>query len=222
MVHKNLLKLFILSFICVNSFTAIVNAGEPEMQLKLPVKQFYVKAGTGYGLTNRMVKGDENTHVHGTTFNLALGYQISEQISVSFGPSLWVDNNDLLKQKSANESRPSNKKMSVQFVCMVKPFKKFNLILNGGLGVGTVVYSPSRSTVAIDGKQATNAEYHGGFSYAAGLGYSVKLKPNFKLLPMVQYSGLNLNEKSTESYHLINTRKNSFLLETGVNLIFDF
>lgn len=222
MAHKNFLKLFILSFICVNSFTANVNAGEPEMQLKLPVKQFYVKAGTGYGLTNRMVKGDENSQVHGITFNMSLGYKISEKIAISFGPSLWVDQNDLFNDKTANGARPSNKKMSVQFTGLYKPFNSIHLVVNGGIGVGTVVYSPARPIVAVDGRQSPSAEYHGGVSYTFGLGYLCKIKSKLKLMPQLQYTGLNLNEKKSESYHLINTQSQSFLLEAGLNLFFDF
>ncbi|MBK8876902.1 MAG: hypothetical protein IPN13_24645 [Bacteroidetes bacterium] len=222
MVRNNFLKSFILSFICLNGFAGIVNAGEPETKLQLPVKQFYVKAGTGYGFTNRMVKGDENTHVPGITFNMSLGYKISDKIAVSFGPSLWVDQNDLINDKTANGARPSNKKMSVHFTGFYEPFNSIHVVVNGGIGVGTVVYSPARPIVAVDGKQSPAAEYHGGVSYAFGLGYLCKIKSNLRLLPQLQYTGLNLNESDSESYHLINTKSQSFLLEAGINLFFDF
>lgn len=222
MVRNHFLKLVLLSFICFNGFAGIVNAGEPETKLKLPVKQFYIKAGTGYGLTNRLVKGDENTRVHGVTFNMSLGYKISEKISLSFGPSLWVDQNDLFNDKTANGALPSNKKMSVHFTGFYEPFNRIHLVVNGGIGVGTVVYSPARPIVAVDGRQSPAAEYHGGVSYAFGLGYLCKIKSNLRLQPHIQYTGLNFNEKESESYHLINTKSQSYLLEAGMNLFFDF
>ncbi|MBL7914094.1 MAG: hypothetical protein JNL49_03540 [Bacteroidia bacterium] len=222
MVRNHFVKLYILSFICLNGFAGILKAGEPETKLKLPVKQFYIKAGTGYGLTNRLVKEDENSRVHGVTFNMSLGYKISEKISLSFGPSLWVDQNDLFNDKTANGARPSNKKMSVHFNGLYQPFSSIHLVVNGGIGVGTVVYSPARPIVAVDGRQSPTAEYHGGVSYAFGLGYLCKIKSNLRLQPQIQYTGLNFNEKESESYHLINTKSQSYLLEAGVNLFFDF
>lgn len=222
MERNYLLKIFIISFISLNGFTGIVNAGEPETKLKLPVKQFYIKAGTGYGLTNRLVKGDEHTRVHGITFNLSLGYKISEKIAVSFGPSLWVDQNDLFNHKTANGVRPSNKKMAVHFTALYEPFNTIHLVVNGGIGVGTVVYSPAHPIVAVDGRQSPTAEYHGGISYAFGLGYLCKIKSNLRLQPQLQYTRLNFNEKESESYHLINTKSQSYLMEAGLNLFFDF
>src|SRR5688572_31449422 len=151
----------VLFVLCTSNHQVL--AGEPEY-LKLPESRpFYFSAGFGYGISNNPCRNcEEDKSIAGPTFSFSLGYKINRKFKIEFGPTFWLEANDLGNKNVASSDKPANKRTLVTFTGSYQPFEKVPLTFKLGGGAGLLNYTPDTKTVTTDEQKFDDTEIFKG------------------------------------------------------------
>ncbi len=223
MVHNKIIRVFIL-LIMYMIFTGsmMVQAQSPE-RIKLPGDQHFVfSLGAGYGISNNPCRECAGDPTGGVTVAFSLGYKVSEKLRIDFGPSFWIEGNDLLNNNVADSERPNNKRTTITFGATWMPFSNFPITTRIGAGAGVLNYTPDRDVVTADEKTYEETEIFKGVSAVAGFGYELRISNKVKLHPCINlwYLGMESQELNYKSY--IDPAKPSLTGEFRIQLNYHF
>jgi hypothetical protein len=223
MFRCTLRRIAILLFILLNATVRLNAQGELHFN---PVKDkpFVFAIGAGYGISNnpcREVKSNENI-LNGITLSASLGYHVTKKIKLDFGPVIWIKSADLFSNNLPAEETTSNKRMLVSFNAYYLLSNKIPFSVKIGAGVGSMVYSPERTTVSTDGKQNNPTEFYSGFAATASLIYDLKLSEKIILHPTLNLWYTDLQKQKIDYVSAIDTEKHSMSGDLRVQMFFKF
>ncbi len=214
------LSLLLLLMVVPSAFSI---AGDHEKLAPTKPKQMILGIGAGYGVSNNPCSDCENSDqlLSGLVLNASLGYRISPRFIVDFGPTIWIEGKDVIKDNNASD-RPSNKRMLIAFNGYYFPFKNSPLNFKLGAGIGNLLYTPEQPTVVADSKTYEDSEFMSGLAGNFGIQYSFKLSQIFEIHPSFNlwYTELSNPEISYKTY--IDKSKASVTADFRINLQFDF
>lgn len=186
-------------------------------------KPFYISLGIGFGLSNNPLYSEtENKTPTGMTFSGALGYRISSRFSLEFGPAMWVEGADIFQNKVPSESRVSNKRTMVTLTGTYQLSKKTPLSVKLGGGIGTMVYSPKKTTIAIDGNGVNETEYFSGAVITSSLIYRMKISEKIYMHPSLNFYYCDINNQKIEYASYVNDNRPSFTSDIRIQFLINF
>src|SRR5687767_1413459 len=99
--NKIILVFLVLITFSVFPGLMLVQAQSPG-RIRLPGEQHFVfSLGAGYGISNNPCRECDGNSTGGLTVAFSLGYKINEKLRIDFGPSFWIEGNDLVNNKVA-------------------------------------------------------------------------------------------------------------------------
>ncbi len=224
--QSNWLKIFIVTTAAGCAFflgTGKSVAGDPEYVKLDENKPFVFSAGAGYGISNNICKScDSNSPIGGATFALSMGYKINSKFTIEFGPSFWIEGNDLINKNVADSERPNNKRTLVTFTGTWSPFKTCLLSVRLGGGAGIINYTPEKTSVKSDENKFESTEIFKGYSGTFGLSYELKLCPKIKVYPLLNIWYIQTEQPAIAYDSYINYKKASVTSEVRINFKYSF
>lgn len=198
-------------------------AGEPEYVKLNDNKSFVFSAGVGYGLSNNICKKcDSNSPVGGATLALSMGYKINSKFMIEFGPTFWIEANDLINKNVADSERPNNKRTTVTFTGTYSPFNNCPLAIRLGGGAGIINYTPEKTTVKSDENKFEQTEIFKGYAGTLGFTYELKLCPKLKAYPLLNVWMIQPGEPAIKYNSYVNYKKVAVTSEMRINFRYSF
>jgi len=198
-------------------------AGEPEFVKLKENKPFIFSAGVGYGISNNPCTNcNEKFTIGGATFSISLGYKINEKFKIEFGPSFWIEGNDLINKNVADSERPNNKRTTVTFAASYTASQRFPLSVKLGGGAGVLNFTPDKSTVKFEDNKFDQTEIFKGFAGTLGLAYEIELSQKIKLFPSLNFWYIQMEQPQIEYNSYINYKKASLTTDFRINLNYNF
>ncbi len=222
------LKPVIRVILLVTVFTGInglngAYCGEPEYLKLKENKPFVFSAGFGYGIANNPCGNcNENSAIGGATLSLSLGYKINERFKIEFGPSFWIEGNDLINKNVADSERPNNKRTLVTFTGSYTPFRNVPLAIALGGGAGLLNYTPEKSTVSFYENKFATTEIFRGFAGTLGVSYKLNLCEKIKLFPSMNFWYMDLQKPKISYNTHTDYKKASVISDFRVSLNYAF
>jgi hypothetical protein len=198
-------------------------AGEPENVKLDDNKPFVFSGGAGYGISNNpCTNSNEKSTIGGVTFSISLGYKISNKFKIEFGPTFWIEGNDLINKNVADSERPNNKRTMVAFTGTYTPFQKFPVSVKLGGGAGILNYTPAKSTVTLAEDKFAETEIFKGFCGTFGLAYEINISQKLKLYPSVNLWYLSLEQPEISYSSYVDYKQAAITTDFRVNLNYNF
>lgn len=185
--------------------------------------KFFFKTGIGYGVANNPITGQhDNNPRGGITLNASLGHRFNERFSIGFGPSFWIEGQDILDNSASNNEVPSNKRTLVTLDGYYQLFQKLPLQIRLGAGIGSMVYTPNQKVVSSDNNGISKTEITNGFAAVAGLIYRIRVAQKFDLYPSLNFNYGKLEPQKIPYASLINHHKASLVADLRISTFIFF
>ncbi len=198
-------------------------AGEPEYIKLKENKSFVFSAGIGYGIVNNPCKNcDDQSAIGGITISGALGYKINDKFKIEFGPSFWIERNDLLNKNVADSERPNNKRTIVTFTGSYIISKQIPLSVRLGGGAGLLNYTPEKTTVKTEEDKFSRTEIFKGFTGTFGISYELNLTPRLKLFPSLSLWYIHLENAAINYTSFVDYSKPMLTTDFRLNFNYNF
>jgi hypothetical protein len=205
---RSLVILLILCLIIVQKSTAET---EPSYFNYNKNRPFALNLGLGWGLSNQPLKNiTGNDPTGGLTLGGSLGYFLNKRLSVDFGPTVWIEGSDLFQNNQPGNESPANKRMLVSLGGTYCFSQLFPLSIRFGGGIGTLVYTPKNSTVAVDGFNRSETEYLNGWAATGSILYRFRLYEKIELLPSLNFWYNHLDQPKIAYESVIDRKSGSW------------
>ena len=197
-------------------------AGDPGYIKLNDNKPFFISAGGGYGMSNNPCRNCAKSTIGGITFSATLGYRINNSFKIEFGPSFWIEGNDLFNDNVSDAERPNNKRTVVTFIGTWSPFRMVPIGFKLGGGAGILNYTPEKSTVKSQENKFDETEIFKGWSGVFGITYEIKLNPKLTLNPSANFWYIQLQQPEIEYESYIDYHSYSITTDLRLNLHYIF